>query len=191
MIDEINASRTDGTLSPEKETELKNLWYHLNDIRSEYDLDNGEPKESFIMGYPGMNPSTGEIVDKERYYKARINNADDCKALDKYLRTINDIRNKYNDSRVRKGFEDQLKRMLDIVETAEARDPSGRISVPASQLEMNKEYKAAKAWLATNAKWTIDQSIQEAIHEAYKLWVIRVKTIVSLKYILESLKQLM
>lgn len=168
MIDEINASRIDGTLSPEKETELKNLWYHLNDIRSEYDLDNGEPKESFIMGYPGMNPSTGEIVDKERYYKARINNADDCKALDKYLRTINDIRNKYNDSKVRKGFEDQLKRMLDIVETAEARDPSGRISIPASQLEMNKEYKAAKAWLATNAKWTVDQSIQEAIHEAYK-----------------------
>ena len=168
MIDEINASRTDGTLSPEKETELKNLWYHLNDIRSEYDLDNGEPKESFIMGYPGMNPSTGEIVDKERYYKARINNADDCKALDKYLRTINDIRNKYNDSKVRKGFEDQLKRMLDIVETAEARDPSGRISIPASQLEMNKEYKAAKAWLATNAKWTVDPSIQEAIYEAYK-----------------------
>lgn len=168
MIDEINASRTDGTLSPEKETELKNLWYHLNDIRSEYDLDNGEPKESFIMGYPGMNPSTGEIVDKERYYKARINNADDCKALDKYLRTINDIRNKYNDSKVRKGFEDQLKRMLDIVETAEARDPSGKISIPASQLEMNKEYKAAKAWLATNAKWTVDPSIQEAIHEAYK-----------------------
>lgn len=168
MIDEINASRTDGTLSPEKETELKNLWYHLNDIRSEYDLDNGEPKESFIMGYPGMNPSTGEIVDKERYYKARINNADDCKALDKYLRTINDIRNKYNDSKVRKGFEDQLKHMLDIVETAEARDPSGRISIPASQLEMNKEYKAAKAWLATNAKWTVDPSIQEAIHEAYK-----------------------
>lgn len=168
MIDEINASRIDGTLSPEKETELKNLWYHLNDIRSEYDLNNGEPKESFIMGYPGMNPSTGEIVDKERYHKARINNADDCKALDKYLRTINDIRNKYNDSKVRKGFEDQLKRMLDIVETAEARDPSGRISIPASQLEMNKEYKAAKAWLATNAKWTIDPSIQEAIHEAYK-----------------------
>ena len=168
MIDEINASRTDGTLSPEKETKLKNLWYHLNDIRSEYDLDNGEPKESFIMGYPGMNPSTGEIVDKERYYKARINNADDCKALDKYLRTINDIRNKYNDSKVRKGFEDQLKRMLDIVETSEARDPSGRISIPASQLEMNKEYKAAKAWLATNAKWTVDPSIQEAIHEAYK-----------------------
>lgn len=168
MIDEINASRIDGTLSPEKETELKNLWYHLNDIRSEYDLDNGEPKESFIMGYPGMNSSTGEIVDKERYYKARINNADDCKALDKYLRTINDIRNKYNDSKVRKGFEDQLKRMLDIVETAEARDPSGRISIPASQLEMNKEYKAAKAWLATNAKWTVDPSIQEAIHEAYK-----------------------
>jgi hypothetical protein len=168
MIDEINVSRTDGTLSPEKETELKNLWYHLNDIRSEYDLDNGEPKESFIMGYPGMNPSTGEIVDKERYYKARINNADDCKALDKYLRTINDIRNKYNDSKVRKGFEDQLKRMLDIVETSEARDPSGRISIPASQLEMNKEYKAAKAWLATNAKWTVDPSIQEAIHEAYK-----------------------
>lgn len=168
MISEINDSRVDGTLSPEKETELKNLWYHLNDIRSEYDLDNGEPKESFIMGYPGMNPSTGEIVDKERYHKARINNADDCKALDKYLKTINDIRNKYNDSRVRKGFEDQLKRMLDIVETAEARDPSGRISIPASQLEMNKEYKAAKAWLATNAKWTVDPSIQETIHEAYK-----------------------
>lgn len=188
MIDEINASRTDGTLSPEKETELKNLWYHLNDIRSEYDLGNGEPKESFIMGYPGMNPSTGEIVDKERYHKARINNADDCKALDKYLRTINDIRNKYNDSRVRKGFEDQLKRMLDIVETAEARDPSGRISVPASQLEMNKEYKAAKAWLATNAKWTIDPSIQEAIHEAYKTMGYKGENNSKLKVYLRKLK---
>ena len=188
MIDEINASRTDGTLSPEKETELKNLWYHLNDIRSEYDLDNGEPKESFIIGYPGMNPSTGEIVDKERYHKARINNADDCKALDKYLRTINDIRNKYNDSRVRKGFEDQLKRMLDIVETAEARDPSGRISVPASQLEMNKEYKAAKAWLATNAKWTIDPSIQEAIHEAYKTMGYKGENNSKLKVYLRKLK---
>lgn len=188
MIDEINASRTDGTLSPEKETELKNLWYHINDIRSEYNLDNGEPKESFIMGYPGMNPSTGEIVDKERYHKARINNADDCKALDKYLRTINDIRNKYNDSRVRKGFEDQLKRMLDIVETAEARDPSGRISVPASQLEMNKEYKAAKAWLATNAKWTIDPSIQEAIHEAYKTMGYKGENNSKLKVYLRKLK---
>lgn len=188
MISEINDSRVDGTLSPEKETELKNLWYHLNDIRSEYDLDNGEPKESFIMGYPGMNPSTGEIVDKERYHKARINNADDCKALDKYLKTINDIRNKYNDSRVRKGFEDQLKRMLDIVETAEARDPSGRISIPASQLEMNKEYKAAKAWLATNAKWTIDPSIQEAIHEAYKTMGYKGENNSKLKVYLRKLK---
>lgn len=188
MISEINDSRIDGTLSPEKETELKNLWYHLNDIRSEYDLNNGEPKESFIMGYPGMNPSTGEVVDKERYYKARINNADDCKALDKYLRTINDIRNKYNDSKVRKGFEDQLKRMLDIVETAEARDPSGRISIPASQLEMNKEYKAAKAWLATNAKWTVDPSIQEAIHEAYKTMGYKGENNSKLKVYLRKLK---
>lgn len=188
MISEINDSRIDGTLSPEKETELKNLWYHLNDIRSEYDLNNGEPKESFIMGYPGMNPSTGEIVDKERYYKARINNADDCKALDKYLRTVNDIRNKYNDSKVRKGFEDQLKRMLDIVETAEARDPSGRISIPTSQLEMNKEYKAAKAWLATNAKWTVDPSIQEAIHEAYKTMGYKGENNSKLKVYLRKLK---
>lgn len=188
MISEINDSRIDGTLSPEKETELKNLWYHLNDIRSEYDLNNGEPKESFIMGYPGMNSSTGEVVDKERYHKARINNADDCKALDKYLRTVNDIRNKYNDSKVRKGFEDQLKRMLDIVETAEARDPSGRISIPASQLEMNKEYKAAKAWLATNAKWTIDPSIQEAIHEAYKTMGYKGENNSKLKVYLRKLK---
>lgn len=188
MISEINDSRIDGTLSPEKETELKNLWYHLNDIRSEYDLNNGEPKESFIMGYPGMNPSTGEIVDKERYHKARINNADDCKALDKYLRTVNDIRNKYNDSKVRKGFEDQLKRMLDIVETAEARDPSGRISIPVSQLEMNKEYKAAKAWLATNAKWTVDPSIQEAIHEAYKTMGYKGENNSKLKVYLRKLK---
>ena len=188
MIAEINASRIDGTLSPEKETELKNLWYHLNDIRSEYDLNNGEPKESFIMGYPGMNPSNGEIVDKERYHKARINNADDCRALDKYLRTVNDIRNKYNDSKVRKGFEDQLKRMLDIVETAESRNPSGRISVPASQLEMNKEYKVAKAWLATNAKWTIDPSIQEAIHEAYKTMGYKGENNSKLKVYLRKLK---
>lgn len=188
MIAEINASRIDGTLSPEKETELKNLWYHLNDIRSEYDLNNGEPKESFIMGYPGMNPSTGEIVNKEAYYKARINNADDCKALDKYLRTVNDIRNKYNDSKVRKGFEDQLKRMLDIVETAEARDPSGRISIPASQLEMNKEYKAAKAWLATNAKWTVDEGTQQAIHEAYKTMGYKGENNSKLKVYLRKLK---
>lgn len=188
MISEINDSRVDGILSPEKETELKNLWYHLNDIRSEYDLNNGEPKESFIMGYPGMNPSTGEIVNKEVYYKARINNADDCKALDKYLRTVNDIRNKYNDSKVRKGFEDQLKRMLDIVETAEARDPSGRISIPTSQLEMNKEYKAAKAWLATNAKWTVDPSIQEAIHEAYKTMGYKGENNSKLKVYLRKLK---
>uniref|UniRef100_A0AAU8MHA6 HTH cro/C1-type domain-containing protein n=1 Tax=Geladintestivirus 4 TaxID=3233136 RepID=A0AAU8MHA6_9CAUD len=188
MIDEINASRIDGTLSPEKETELKNLWYHINDIRSEYDLNNGEPKESFIMGYPGMNPTTGEIVDKEAYHKARINNAADCKALDNYLKAVNDIRNKYNDSKVRKGFEDQLKRMLDIVETAESRDPSGRISVPASQLEMNKEYKAAKAWLATNAKWTVNPEIQEAIHEAYKTMGYKGENNNKLKAYLRKLK---
>lgn len=188
MIDEINASRIDGTLSPEKETELKNLWYHINDIRSEYDLNNGEPKESFIMGYPGMNPTTGEVVNKEAYHKARINNAADCKALDTYLKVVNDIRNKYNDSKVRKGFEDQLKRMLDIVETAESRDPSGRISVPASQLEMNKEYKAAKAWLATNAKWTVDPSIQEAIHEAYKTMGYKGENNSKLKVYLRKLK---
>lgn len=188
MISEINDSRVDGTLSPEKETELKNLWYHINDIRSEYDLNNGEPKESFIMGYPGMNPTTGEVVNKEAYHKARINNAADCKALDTYLKAVNDIRNKYNDSKVRKGFEDQLKRMLDIVETAESRDPSGRISIPASQLEMNKEYKAAKAWLATNAKWTVDPSIQEAIHEAYKTMGYKGENNSKLKVYLRKLK---
>lgn len=188
MIDEINTSRIDGTLSPEKETELKNLWYHINDIRSEYDLNNGEPKESFIMGYPGMNSTTGEVVNKEAYHKARINNAADCKALDNYLKAVNDIRNKYNDSKVRKGFEDQLKRMLDIVETAESRDPSGRISVPASQLEMNKEYKAAKAWLATNAKWTVNPDVQEAIHEAYKSMGYKGENNSKLKVYLRKLK---
>ena len=81
---------------------------------------------------------------------------------------INEIRNKYNDTKVKKGFEEQLSKNLDIVETAESRDAYGRLRVPVSQLEANEDYKRAKAWLAANAKWTVDPDIQKEIHEAYK-----------------------
>ena len=172
QIAKINEGRINGVLDPADESKLKDLQSKILELRSTMDFDTYEEKESFIMGYPGaVVNDKGEVVkiiNEEKYRKARINNYADCKALDNYLARINEIRNKYNDTKVKKGFEEQLSKNLDIVETAESRDAYGRLRVPISQLEANEDYKRAKAWLAANAKWTVDPDIQKEIHEAYK-----------------------
>lgn len=169
----INSGRINGILDPSDEDKLKELQKKILELRSTFDYDRMEEKESFYGGYPGAKVNDKgeviEITDEKKYRQARISNFVDCKALDDYLSRINEIRNKYNDSKIKKGFDEQLKRNLDIVETAEARDPYGRLRVPISQLEANEDYKKAKAWLANNAKWTVDSAIQEEIHEAYKV----------------------
>lgn len=173
QISKINSGRINGVLDPSDEDKLKELQKKILELRSTFDYDRMEEKESFYGGYPGAKVNDKgeviEITDEKKYRQARISNFVDCKALDDYLSRINEIRNKYNDSKIKKGFDEQLKRNLDIVETAEARDPYGRLRVPMSQLEANEDYKKAKAWLANNAKWTIDSAIQEEIHEAYKV----------------------
>ena len=173
QISRINSGRINGALDPSDEDKLKELQKKILELRSTFDYDRMEEKESFYGGYPGAKVNDKgeviEITDEKKYRQARISNFVDCKALDDYLSRINEIRNKYNDSKIKKGFDEQLKRNLDIVETAEARDPYGRLRVPISQLEANEDYKKAKAWLANNAKWTVDSSIQEEIHEAYKV----------------------
>ena len=173
QISRINSGRINGVLDPSDEDKLKELQKKILELRSTFDYDRMEEKESFYGGYPGAKVNDKgeviEITDEKKYRQARISNFVDCKALDDYLSRINEIRNKYNDSKIKKGFDEQLKRNLDIVETAEARDPYGRLRVPMSQLEANEDYKKAKAWLANNAKWTVDSSIQEEIHEAYKV----------------------
>ena len=172
QISKINEGRINGVLDPADEAKLKDLQSKVIELRSTIDFNSYEEKESFVMGYPGaVVNEKGEvvkIVNEEKYRKARINNYADCKALDNYLARINEVRNKYNDTKVKKGFEEQLSKNLDIIETAEARDAYGRLRVPVSQLEANEDYKRAKAWLAANAKWTIDPEIQKEIHEAYK-----------------------
>lgn len=173
QVSKINSGRINGVLDPSDEDKLKELQKKILELRSTFDYDRMEEKESFYGGYPGAKVNDKgeviEITDEKKYRQARISNFVDCKALDDYLSRINEIRNKYNDSKIKKGFDEQLKRNLDIVETAEARDPYGRLRVPMSQLEANEDYKKAKAWLANNAKWTIDSAIQEEIHEAYKV----------------------
>lgn len=173
QVSKINNGRINGVLDPSDEDKLKELQKKILELRSTFDYDRMEEKESFYGGYPGAKVNDKgeviEITDEKKYRQARISNFVDCKALDDYLSRINEIRNKYNDSKIKKGFDEQLKRNLDIVETAEARDPYGRLRVPMSQLEANEDYKKAKAWLANNAKWTIDSAIQEEIHEAYKV----------------------
>lgn len=173
QISKINSGRINGVLDPSDEDKLKELQKKILELRSTFDYDRMEEKESFYGGYPGAKVNDKgeviEITDEKKYRQARISNFVDCKALDDYLSRINEIRNKYNDSKIKKGFDEQLKRNLDIVETAEARDPYGRLRVPISQLEANEDYKKAKAWLANNAKWTVDSAIQEEIHEAYKV----------------------
>lgn len=172
QIAKINEGRINGVLDPADESKLKDLQSKIIELRSTMDFDTYEEKESFIMGYPGaVVNDKGEVVkiiDEKKYRKARINNYADCKALDNYLAKINEVRNKYNDTKVKKGFEEQLNKNLDIIETAESRDAYGRLRVPISQLEANEDYKRAKAWLAANAKWTVDPEIQKEIHEAYK-----------------------
>lgn len=173
QVSKINSGRINGVLDPSNEDKLKELQKKILELRSTFDYDRMEEKESFYGGYPGAKVNDKgeviEITDEKKYRQARISNFVDCKALDDYLSRINEIRNKYNDSKIKKGFDEQLKRNLDIVETAEARDPYGRLRVPISQLEANEDYKKAKAWLANNAKWTVDSAIQEEIHEAYKV----------------------
>ena len=134
QVSKINSGRINGVLDPSDEDKLKELQKKILELRSTFDYDRMEEKESFYGGYPGAKVNDKgeviEITDEKKYRQARISNFVDCKALDDYLARINEIRNKYNDSKIKKGFDEQLKRNLDIVETAEARDPYGRLRVP-------------------------------------------------------------
>lgn len=168
-IRQINSRRIDGVLSKEFEDKLVELRTKINDLTSQF-IGN-EYKPDFRDGFPGTSKAPDEsiiITNQEVYDNARKQSLNDAVQLDQYLRRIKDIKEEYTAKEEKEGFRDILDKMLNIIDNAEVRDSNGKVTTPASQLEINKEYKKAKEWIANNAHWSVDDVLKVRIEDAYK-----------------------
>ena len=171
QIRNVNKHRENGVLPPEYETKYKALRYQLYNLSSEFDPNTGQYKEEYYDSVPGTREVNGqiEIVNEEVYRIATLNNIHSAKALQSYLGKIKDLEAEYNDFETKDGFEETLDKMLDIVEKAEKRDPSGYKTVSDDTLNDDERYKRAKAWLDTNASWRVSKDVTDKIAAAFNV----------------------
>lgn len=168
-IGQINSRRIDDVLSKEFEDKLVELRTKINDLTSQFIGNDYKP--AYEYGFPGTEQAPdGSIIvtNQEVYDNARKQSLNDAVQLDQYLRRIKDIKEEYTAKEEKEGFRDMLDKMLNIIDNAEVRDSNGKITIPASQLETNKEYKKAKEWIANNAHWSVDDVLKVRIEDAYK-----------------------
>ena len=90
-----------------------------------------------------------------------------AKSLRDYLEESKKISKKYFEDESRYGFEEDLERNLEIVNSYEKR-VNGRITTPANILAMHDDYIKAKSWLETNTQWIINKELNDKLNAAYK-----------------------
>lgn len=84
--------------------------------------------------------------------------------LDNYLGVQGEIFKKYRTNIERAAFRDVLDRKLRIIELKEKKDSKGIITTPYTELENDKDYQEAKAWVRKNAHWVSDLAVlQKAV----------------------------
>lgn len=96
-----------------------------------------------------------------------IYNSIAAKNLREYLEKNKELSKLYFRDNAKYGFEEDLERNLEIVKSYEKR-VNGRITTPANVLEMHDDYLKAKSWLETNARWVINEELNDKLNAAYK-----------------------
>lgn len=88
-------------------------------------------------------------------------------ALSKFLLDMKKLNDEYYVRDAKEGFDEVLRRNLDIVMSYEQRDKNGRITIPISELMRHDDYVEAKEWLSYNARWHADDDLVEMVNAAF------------------------
>lgn len=129
----------------------------LNDIRAA--ISNLTKPGSYIDENGVLKMRPVEENNSENDYEAKsIYDVHECNKLTEFLSNMRALNGKYFKYDAAFGFEELLKKNLDIMASFEKRR-NGIPTVPADVLENNDTYVAARDWVRQNAKFTIDSAI--------------------------------
>lgn len=150
-----------GALEESYQEELKAIKKEIDDIVNPYFFNpiSGEFNEKFSVNDPN-NPSTGE--------SRVIYSLEAANAISNYLGDMKILRKIYFAQDAKFGFDEELEKNLDIINNYEQRDNNGRITTPMSELMKHDDYVKAKEWVEHNARYVIDESLQEMINDAFR-----------------------
>ena len=81
---------------------------------------------------------------------------------------MKELRKKYFAQDAKFGFDEELEKNRDIINNYEQKDANGRITTPMAELMKYDDYVKAKEWVEHNARYVIDESLQEMINDAFK-----------------------
>lgn len=158
---EILSHAVNGVLDESYQDELKAVKKEMDDITNPYFFDpaTGSFVEKYSIDDPN-NPSTGE--------RRLIYSIEAANAISAHLGAMKDLRKKYFAQDAKFGFDEELEKNLDIINNYEQRDANGRITTPMAELMKHDDYVKAKEWIEHNARYVIDESLQEMINNAFK-----------------------
>ena len=142
-------------MSEEVRTELENINQQIRNLTRPgiYFDKNGNITQRID---PDPNITYSEEVQRELDIYSRKSQA----ILYNFIKSDRELKDKYFGYDAVYGFEENLKRNLQIVESFERRDGNGIPTVPADVLEANEQYVEARNWIRDNARFVIveDQS---------------------------------
>ena len=133
---------------------------------------------------PFFNPLTG--TEEEKRIK-RMYSGPSQRALKKYLEDVKKLNEDYFQKDTEFGFDEELAKNINIINSYEQRDANGNITVPMNLLMEHPEYVAAKEWVTHNAKFIMNDEHRDELNKAFEK--LRKKTSrVILKHIVEKYK---
>ena len=149
---------TENGIPEEKQEELNKINDEMFNLQSltQYYVENGVQKER-PMEDPDHDPTDFEYwSNPENDYEASsIYDMHEAKALSDFLFNMKNLNGAYFEYTPKYGFEDLLKKNLNVIRTLEKPDANGVPTQSQEILESNPEYVAAKKWVKENAQYEI------------------------------------
>lgn len=152
-----------GVLEGDKLEEFKKIRQKIDDLVKPYYWDEG--LEEFVNKLDGADPAN-PFRGNPRLLN--IYNVHAAKALRDYIDKNKEISKQFFKDVDKYGFEEELEKNLNIVNSYEQR-VGGRITTPADILAQHDDYLKAKSWLEINARFVINEEIQNKLNAAYEV----------------------
>ena len=168
---------------PQLYSEYMKLWFRRNDLYRSYtgrSLPEEARKELEEINNKIRNLTRpGIYINEQGQYVQRIDKEENVtytpeqekeltlysrksqQILSNFINAQKGLRDKYFSYDPVYGFEEHLKRNLEIIASFEKRDANGVPTVPRNVLESNKEYVEARNWIRDNARFKITKNEED------------------------------
>lgn len=104
--------------------------------------------------------------DPEAYKRYLLYGGAHRAALNKYIKAMRELNDKYFKYDSIYGFDEELERNLDTIKQFEKRNSSGDLIVPISELMKEERYRKAKEWIANNARFVYGDDFWKEVNDA-------------------------